>query len=1026
MKFEPVIWEPEILDFWEKKKIYDKIKKKISKGKVYRFLDGPPYTTGKIHLGHAWNYSLKDTYRRYLRMRGFNVHDQPGFDTHGLPIENKVEKKLGIKNKHEIVEKIGVAKFVKECQDFAYENMHPMIKDFKRLGVSMDWEHPYMSLHQNYLEGSWWALKQAWKNGYLYKGLKSNTWCPRCATSLAKHELVYRHTRDNSIFVKFPIANKKDEYLLVWTTTPWTIPFNLFVMVNPKLEYVKAKTENETLIVANDLAEKVFGMMDKKYKIISKFKGSKLKDLKYKHPLVNHIPALRDLTKLKNAHKIILSEEFVSAKDGTGLVHGAPGCGPEDFEVGKKNNLPPFNELDEHGHYSEKMGEFAGYKAREDDEKFIGAFENLGIIALQQLYEHDYATCWRCNTDVIYKATDQWFLATSKLKKTMLKENTKINWNPDWAGNRQFKDWLTNLEDWNISRQRFWGIPLPIWICEICDETIVVESAQELKKLKANVPEDLHKPWIDEVKLKCRKCTGKMSRVPDVLDVWLDSGSAPWASTNEHTYVADIILEGKDQIRGWFNSLNSLSMVARKNASFKSVFMHGFINDSQGRKMSKSEGNVISPYEVFDKYGADAFRFYVLGASKPGLDLNYNFPDIEVKVSNLMVLWNTHKYLIESVKLAKVNVTKLKANKLRVEDKYMLSRSNSTVKKVTDLFEKHYFNEIPIEIENLFLELSRWYIKATRERDDSNIIYVMYQVLMDILKMLAPLTPFIAEKIYQNFRKEFGLTEESVHLLEWANVDEKIIDTKLENEIQLLQKLVSDILALREKVKRGLRWPIKDILIVTKSVKLKKAIASQKELVKDMTNVVNIITDIKLPEGVTRDIKPDYKKLAPKFKAETADAITKLHRSSHQKIFEQLDLEGFYTFKFQDTEYDLPKEDFIIEKKMPENMTALEGENYELFAYTDETAEMIASGFAREFTRAIQALRKKAGLQKQDKIPVVVFASTNVIGILQNYLPEILKKTSAKKLDFSDKHDIESKKHISEIKIRNETILIGL
>ncbi len=1026
MNFEPVIWEPEILDFWNKQNIYTKLKKKVANGKKYRYLDGPPYTTGKIHLGHAWNYSLKDCYGRYLRMKGFNVHDQPGFDAHGLPIETAVEKKLGVTNKKEIVEKIGIDKFIKECEDYAYEHISPMITDFKRLGVWMDWDNPYITVKKEFIEGAWWGVKQAWKNGYLYKGLKSNTWCPRCATAIAKHELVYRSAKDNSIFVKLPVANKKDEYLLVWTTTPWTIPFNLFVMVHPDLDYVKVKTGNETWIVANTLAEKIFGVMDKHYKIISKFKGKKLAGLKYKHPLAEFIPALKDLIKLKNAHKIILSKEYVTAEEGTGLVHGAPGCGPEDFEVGKKNKLPPFNELDEHGHYSERMGKFAGFKAREDDIKFIRAFEELGIIPHKQIYVHDYATCSRCHTDIVYRATEQWFFSTKKLRKTMLKNANKIYWNPDWAGKKQFRDWLENLEDWNISRQRFWGIPLPIWVCEICSEIIVVESTAELKKLGGKVPNDIHRPWIDSVILKCKKCTGKMSRVPDVSDVWLDSGSVTFASTGDKDFVADFIVEGKDQIRGWFNSLNSFSTVARKIPAYKSVYMHGFINDAQGRKMSKSEGNVISPYEVFNKYGADAYRFYILGGSKPGLDLNYNFPDIEAKVSNLLVLWNTHKYIIETAKLAKLNPSKLKSRKLQIEDKYMLSRSNTIVKKVTNLFDKHYFNEIPAEVENLFLELSRWYIKATRERDDTDVIYVLYQVFMDILKTSSPLIPFMTEKMYQNFKSEFKLNEESVHLLNWANVDEKSIDLKLESEIQLLQKLVSDILALREKIKRGLRWPIREIIVVTKSAKLKKAISSQKSLIKDFTNIVNIIATDKMPDGVSRELKPDYNKLAPQFKEKTTEVITKLHRSSHQKIFEQLDIEGFYAFNFGDEEFELPKNNFIIEKKLPDNLTNLDGENYELYAYTDETAEMIASGYAREFTRAIQSLRKKAGLQKRDIVPIKVFASTNLISMLQNYLPEIEKKVGAKSIEFTDKHLAENKKHSAEMKIRNERFLVGL
>jgi len=1018
-RFEPTKLEPELLEWWEKNKIYAKLKKSLQRAKSYMFLDGPPYTTGAIHVGNAWNYILKDCYRRFLRMSGFNVHDQPGFDTHGLPIEHKVEQKLGIKNKQEIIAKIGVEKFIKECEKYAYDNMYPMISDFKRLGVWMDWENPYMTLKNDYIEGAWWALKKAWQNGYLYQGLKSTTWCPRCATSLAKHELEYETVTDTAIFVKFPVVGKKNEFLLVWTTTPWTIPFNLAVMANPKLDYVRAKVDDEVWIVAKDLSEKVLGLSGKKHKILETMKGKDLEGMQYEHPLADEIPALKEHSKLKWAHKVVLSEKYVSAVDGSGLVHTAPGCGPEDFEVGQKHGLPAFNELDEHGYYSEKMGPFAGLRAKYDDDKFIKEFEKRGMLMHKDKYEHEYAKCWRCATPVVYRATKQWFLARTKLKDLMLKENSKVYWTPDWAGQKWFESWLENLEDWNISRQRFWGIPLPIWLCSKCDNQVVVESSAEIKKLGGKVPEDLHKPWIDSVVLKCSNCKSSMSRVPDVLDVWLDSGAAPWASTGDKDLVIDFICEGKDQIRGWFNSLMSLSIVARKKVPYKSVFMHGFINDSQGRKMSKHLGNVISPYEVVNKYGADAARFYAIGGAKPGLDLNYNFADVEAKLANLNVLWNTHLYLIEAAKLAETNPTKIKAAKLEPEDKYMLSRLNSTIIKVTDLFNKHNFNEVPWAIESLFLELSRWYIKAVRDRsEDDAVLYVMWKTLFDSMRMMAPITPFITETIYQNLRTAFKLDGGSVHLLEWPEANDKMINAKLEAEIAAVQGVLSNVLALREKMQRGIRWPVKSVVIVTENSDVENAVKKHSGLIQRLANVLSINVEHKL-KGIRHEVKADFSKVGPKFGKDSSIVVTAINRMSPESALKQLQKSGKIKIEVRGKDVDLEKEDVVIEEILPENLVGGVFGVYSAYLEKEETKEMLHSGFSREFTRAVQALRKTAGLQKQDKIELYVYAPASSQSALQENVKEIKDKVGAKDIDFVSSKIVGSRKHHDKAKARN-------
>jgi isoleucyl-tRNA synthetase len=789
-------------------------------------------------------------------------------------------------------------------------------------------------------------------------------------------------------------------------------------MANPNLDYARVKVDDEVWIVAKDLAEKVVGLTGKKYKIVETLKGKALEGLQYEHPITKEIPALKELSKLKSAHRVVLSDKYVSAAEGSGLVHTAPGCGPEDFEVGQQNGLPAFNELDEHGYYSEKMGPFSGLRAKYDDDKFIKEFEKRDMLVHKGKYEHEYAKCWRCATPVVYRATKQWFLARTKLKNLMLKENAKVYWTPDWAGQRWFESWLENLEDWNISRQRFWGIPLPIWLCSKCGNLIVVESAAELKKLGGRVPKDLHKPWIDEVELQCSNCKSSMMRVPDVLDVWLDSGAAPWASTGDHDIIVDFIAEGKDQIRGWFNSLMSLSIVARKKAPYKSVFMHGFINDSSGRKMSKHLGNVISPYEVVDKYGADAARFYAIGGAKPGLDLNYNFADVEAKLSSLNVLWNTHLFVIEAAKLAEINPSKIKAAKLESEDKYMLSRLNSTIIKATEAFNKHNFNEAPWLVESLFLDLSRWYIKAVRERSaDTAVLYVMYKTLFESVKMLAPIAPFVTEQIYQNMRGAFRMKEESVHLLEWPEANDNMINEKLEKEIQNVQSVMSSILALREKLQRGIRWPIKAAVIVTENAEIENAVKKHAGLIKSLTNVLDVDVEHQI-KGIKHEVKADFSRVGPKYGKESSIVVTAINRMSPESVLRQLQKTGKVKIEIRGKDVELDKEDIVIEEILPENLVGGMFGPYSAYLEKVETEDMLQAGFAREFTRAVQSLRKTAGLQKTDKISLYVSATASSQKALESQLKEIKDKVGAADVNFVASKVAASRKSKGKISAR--------
>ncbi len=1046
--YEPTKMEEEILEFWSKNKTYEKVVEKNKNGKKFYYLDGPPYTTGAIHIGHAWGKALRDSIMRFKRMQGFNVWDRPGFDMHGLPIEVSVEKKLGITDKKQIVNELGLSNFIKECKNFALEQMYPMIKDFKRIGVWMDWDNPYMTITNDYIEGAWWALKRAGERKLLYEGLKTMTWCPRCATALAKHELEYKTVTEKSVFVKFPLLDENEKptntYLIIWTTTPWTLPFNLAVMVHPDFEYVKVKISDsdEYWIVAKALVNALLGIVGKKYEIVEEFKGEKLDGLRYKPPFWDEVPQAKELFKEnKRAFSVVLSSEYVDISSGSGLVHSAPGCGPEDYEVGLRYGLPAFNLLDETGTFPEEIPEFKGLKAKKDDNYFIKKLDEKGILVTTSDVEHEYAHCWRCKTPVIYRATKQWFLAVSKLKDEMISENEKITWVPDWAGNKWFKSWLENLQDWCISRQRFWGIPLPIWKCEKCGHIELIGSKKELEEKSGKKVDDLHRPWIDEVTIKCPKCGAEMHRVPDVLDVWLDSGAASWATIGfpskkelfEELWPADLILEGKDQIRGWFNSLMCLSFVSHGKPPFKAVYMHGFINDSQGRKMSKSLKNIISPYEVIEKYGADAMRFYMIGGTNPGLDLNYNFDDMREKYRNLNVLWNIHKYLLDLIETHNIKAEEIIniedfENEFDNEEKYIISRMNSAIKDITEKFENYKLNETPSIVESLFLDLSRDYIKFTRNKAMKKpklVSAVILKVLLETLKIMAPITPFITERIFLNLREKLGdkvIKEESVHLCEWPAYEETAINKELEEEFNILDSIMQAALSIRDKTRYGVRWPLKSLLVITKEENIEKAVNDLSSIIKEQLNVkeVRVSKDIEMEEKV----KLNFKTLGEKYKQEIAGIVASVSQVKPSIILEHIRKEGKYKLKVNNKTIELTMEDVIVEKQLPKGFVGEETNKALVVLDTNITQDLLIEGFARELIRRIQNLRKKNSLKKTQKVRVEIGSDDNELlrQILGSYGDQIIEKTGSEGIIMTEELD----NSFSEEKVKDKTFWIKI
>ncbi len=1028
--------EPEILEFWKKNNIYEKAKEKNKGKQKFYFLDGPPYTSGKVHLGTAWNKALKDSVLRYKRMQGFNVWDRAGYDMHGMPTEQAVEKNLGLKSKDDIP-MYGVANFVNACREFAITNMLSMNEDFKRIGTWMDFDNAYQSVQNTYIEGEWWLIKKAYENGRLYEGEKTMHWCASCATSLAKHELEYEKVTDDSIFVKFPVKNKNNEFLIIWTTTPWTIPFNLGVMVNPSLEYVRAKVGNEVWIVAKELSSSMIsGIAKKQFSILEEFKGDKILGLEYIHPFENEIHQFKELKrKHPKVHTVVLSEEYVDISTGSGLVHMAPGCGPEDYEVGHRNGIPPFNTLTERGVFDETSSIFKGFTAKKDDKKITEEIGKKDLLVAEGKIEHDYAHCWRCKSPVIYRTTTQWFFRIEDLKERMRELNKSIKWVPDFAGSRNFDNWIANLRDNGITRQRYWGTPLPIWKCKQCGDFVVVGSVDELKKLAGHIPEDLHKPWIDEVRMKC-KCGAIKERIPDILDVWIDAGSASWNCLDfprrkdlfEKMYPADFILEGIDQIRGWFNLLFVASMVAMNNASFKAVYMHGFINDAQRRKMSKSLGNYILPQEVIMEYGADTLRYYMIGGTQPGVDINYNFDDMKVKHKNLMVLWNLHKYVIEMAKHLKSNPTNLavKNSQLDVEERYIFSKLNSTIKKVTEMFDNYRLNETPWQVEELFLELSRAYIQLTRDKasmgsdeEKKVVLYTVFNVMIGSLKLFAPIAPFITEAMHQNLRHEFKLREESINLFDWPKHSDELIDEDLEASMQIVSEIVQNALAVREKIQLGVRWPLKEIVIVTKDNNIKNSITKLKDVIKKQINVKEVKIVESMP-NVKLKIKADYAKIGPVFGDKAPMIIAQLTIDSPESVMKQIQEKGKYLFKANGETLNITKEHLIVTREVPLPYEEGAFKNGFIYLNREMTDELEAEGFAREIMRRVQALRKKAGLQKSDNISLFIKTDEELKEMLKDWNLVIKEKVGASQFRISELEP--SKKHafVSKEKVKGK------
>ena len=866
--------EQEIMDYWKARGMRKKALALNSGRKKYFFLDGPPYATGYIHMGTAFNKILKDYYIRYRRMRGYDVWAQPGYDTHGLPIEVKVEKQLGLKGKEEI-EKIGIAKFNSECANFATKYIDVMSQQFDNLGVWMDWENPYVTLKNDYIESTWHTFKMAFEKGLLYKGEYPLHVCPSCQTVVAFNEIEYERRKDTSAYVKFKLKGK-DEYLLIWTTTPWTLPANSGVMANPKYDYVLAETMAGKMWMAKELLPAVMEKAELGYKIIREIKGAEMDGWEYEHPL--DIP----LQKGVNNH-VVMSERYVHLEEGTGLVHAAPGHGEEDWHVGKEAGLAVLCPVKIDGTFNDKVGKYSGKKVLDANGEIVNDLRESGQLLMAVEFEHDYPMCWRCHSPLLFLTRPQWFFKVGDMKAELLKQNEATPWVPAWAGKR-FDNWLQGLGDWPISRQRYWGIPLPIWECPECGEVKVVGSTDELPE----VPEDLHRPYIDDIKLKC-KCGAEMKRVPDVLAVWFDSGNAPWASLGypkkkepfESLWPVDFVLEGPDQTRGWWNSLSICGYITMGRMPFEHIVQHGLVLSEGGVKMSKSRGNVVKPEDVIEKHSRDTLRYYLLHFD-PSADFDWSWGKVDEARKFFSIIGNSFNFF-------KLYCKKAELKSPRPEDLWILSRINSIVQQATE-YNNAFFGYKAVNAVSDFVinDLSRWYIKLIRERTwpsysgegKEDAFATLYYVLDRVNRMLAPAIPFMAEDFNLSI---FG--EESVHLMPWPEPEGKWLDKPLEEEMAKVREIVEAVATMRHDAGVKLRWPLR-LLTVPGGGLSQRAAERFGDVLKSQCNVKGIAVGEKL----LLDTQMDEELLTEALASDIARRVQSMRKKMGLKVADEISL----------------------------------------------------------------------------------------------------------------------------------------
>ena len=1018
--------EKQVEKFWEDNQIFEKSMKVREGNPSYVFYDGPPTANGKPHIGHVETRVIKDMIPRYRTMKGYQVPRKAGWDTHGLPVELEVEKKLGLDGKDQI-EKYGVEPFIEQCKEsvWKYEGMW---EDFSHtVGFWADMKNPYVTYHNDYIESEWWALKEIWKKGLLYEGHKIVPYCPRCGTPLSSHEVAqgYKDVKERSAVVRFKVKGE-DAYILAWTTTPWTLPSNVALCVNPDEDYVKVTSKGYTYYMAAALVDTVLG---EGAEVLEHYQG---KDLEFKEyePL---FPYAEKRIGNKKAYYVVC-DTYVTLTDGTGVVHIAPAFGEDDSKVGHRYDLPFVQLVNEKGEMTEETP-WAGTFCKKADMAVLQALEDKDLLFDAPLFEHSYPHCWRCDTPLIYYARETWFIRMTAVKEDLIRNNNTINWIPESIGKGRFGDWLENVQDWGLSRNRYWGTPLPVWQCE-CGHQDCIGSIEELKEKADNCPDDieLHRPYIDAVTIKCPKCGKEMHRVPEVIDCWFDSGSMPFAQhhypfenkeTFEKQFPAQFISEAVDQTRGWFYSLLAISTLLFNKAPYENVIVLGLVQDENGQKMSKSKGNAVDPFDALQTYGADAIRWYFYTSSAPWLPSRFAGKTVVEGQRKFMgTLWNTYAFFVLYANIDNFDATKysLEYEKLAVMDKWLLSRLESTVKAVDDNLENYRIPEAAKALQSFVDDMSNWYVRRSRERfwakgmeqDKINAYMTLYTALVTVAKAAAPMIPFMTEDIYQNLVKSIDASApESIHLCDFPEVHENWIDPKMEEDMADLLEIVVMGRAARNTANIKNRQPI-GTMYVKSEFQLSEF---YKEIIEDELNVKEVVFKDDIADFISYSFKPQMRTVGPKYGKLLNKIKTVLSELDGNKAMAELKSTGELKLDIDGQEIVLLEEDLLIDMAQMEGYVSESDHTITVVLDTNLTPELIEEGFVRELVSKIQTMRKEAGFEVMDKICVYAKDNDKIVDIMKNHGDEIKSEVLAEDIVTGETKGYEKEWNINSEKV---------
>ena len=1034
--------EKKVEEFWKENHIFEKSMENRKEGETYTFYDGPPTANGKPHIGHVLTRVIKDMIPRYRTMKGYMVPRKAGWDTHGLPVELEVEKKLGLDGKEQI-EEYGMEPFIKQCKESVWK-YKGMWEDFSStVGFWADMEHPYVTYYDDYIESEWWALKEIWNKKLLYKGFKIVPYCPRCGTPLSAQEVSqgYKTVKERSAVVRFKVVGE-DAYFLAWTTTPWTLPSNVALCVNPDETYCKVKAaDGYTYYMAEALLDKVLGKLakeegEKAYEVLETYKGT---DLEYNAYEPLFACAGEAAAKQKKKAHFVTCDNYVTMSDGTGIVHIAPAFGEDDSRIGRNYELPFVQFVDGQGNLT-KETPYAGVFVKKADPMVLTDLDKEGKLFDAPKFEHDYPHCWRCDTPLIYYARESWFIKMTAVKDDLIRNNNTINWIPESIGKGRFGDWLENVQDWGISRNRYWGTPLNIWQCE-CGHMHSIGSRQELFEMSGDERAktvELHRPYIDEITLKCPECGGEMHRVPEVIDCWFDSGAMPFAQHHypfenkelfEQQFPANFISEAVDQTRGWFYSLLAESTLLFNKAPYKNVIVLGHVQDENGQKMSKSKGNAVDPFDALNKYGADAIRWYFYINSAPWLPNRFHGKAVvEGQRKFMSTLWNTYAFFVLYADIDNFDPTKYELNydQLPVMDKWLLSRLNTTVQAVDNDLANYKIPEAARALQEFVDEMSNWYVRRSRERfwakgmeqDKINAYMTLYHALVTIAKTAAPMIPFMTEDIYQNLVRSVDKdAPESIHLCDFPTVNEAWIDKDLEADMKELLEIVVLGRACRNTANIKNRQPIGTMYVKAE----KKMSEFYTDIIADELNVKEVKFADDVESFISYSFKPQLRTVGPKYGKLLGGIRQALTDINGTAAMNELRTNGVLKLDINGNDVELTEEDLLIETAQTEGYVSESDGETSVVLDTNLTPELIEEGFVREIISKIQTMRKEAGFEVMDKIVVYAHGNDKIQDIMKAHEDEIKSEVLADEMVLG-----ETDGYVKEWNINKEAVTMGV